>query len=268
MFGGSGSKIMGNRKSIPKDISVSILTRSRRRCALCFGLRGDLQEKKGQIAHLDQNPANSAENNLIYLCLEHHDQYDSSTSQSKGLTKDELLAYQVKLYLAIETGLNVLLSESAIKNNETIIHDQEIFDRSNAILSERQLKDFLDNLQTNDAYLGEKHTELIEYCYFFDEIGNYFLIPELAITAKALLQAKRKLLVFIATHFFMYPNHKVAGDYQYAMYPELNMDREGHGQIEEIEIYDRYQKELDEHCHQVRDAHKQYRLTVKRLLLR
>ena len=42
------------RKTTPGEIELRVLTRSRRRCALCFYLRGDLAEKHGQIAHLDE----------------------------------------------------------------------------------------------------------------------------------------------------------------------------------------------------------------------
>jgi hypothetical protein len=54
------------------------------------------------MAHLDQDPANSAAENLAFLCLEHHDQYDSRTSQSKGLTPQEVKCYRVELYQAME----------------------------------------------------------------------------------------------------------------------------------------------------------------------
>ena len=37
-----------------------------------FYLDGDLDEKIGQIAHLDKNPSNSAEDNIAFLCLLHH----------------------------------------------------------------------------------------------------------------------------------------------------------------------------------------------------
>jgi hypothetical protein len=71
---------------------------SRRRCALCFGLAHDLGVKPGQIAHIDQDPANNDPGNLVWLCLEHHDQYDSRTSQSKGLTADEVKHHRADLY--------------------------------------------------------------------------------------------------------------------------------------------------------------------------
>jgi len=59
--------------------------------------------KQGQIAHIDRNPANSAVSNLVFLCLKHHDQYDTRTSQSKGWIEDEVMSYQEELHIAIET---------------------------------------------------------------------------------------------------------------------------------------------------------------------
>ena len=54
--------------------------------------------KPGQIAHLDKDPANNSEENLAFLCFEHHDQFDSRTSQSKNLTRLEIERYRLELY--------------------------------------------------------------------------------------------------------------------------------------------------------------------------
>lgn len=89
---------MGNRKKISQDIETKILTQSRRRCALCFGLDNDLMEKKGQIAHIDKNSANNKFDNLVYLCFMHHDSFDSITSQSKNYTRKEVKHYREELY--------------------------------------------------------------------------------------------------------------------------------------------------------------------------
>jgi len=82
-----------------------VLVLSRRRCCICFGLDGDLQEKRGQIAHLDHDPANNDLDNLAWLCLQHHDQYDGKTSQSKGLRLSEVKHYRKELYDRIAAGL-------------------------------------------------------------------------------------------------------------------------------------------------------------------
>jgi hypothetical protein len=92
---------VANRRRIP-DAEVETLKRSGRRCCICFGLYGDLEIKRGQIAHLDRNPMDSSVDNLMFLCLEHHDQYDTRTSQSKGWTAKEAKYYRTLLYEAIE----------------------------------------------------------------------------------------------------------------------------------------------------------------------
>ncbi len=89
---------MTSRSKISSNIETQVLVLSRRRCALCFALSKIQEEQKGQIAHLDQDPSNNSLNNLIFLCLNHHDAYDSSTSQSKGYTEDELKHYRDELY--------------------------------------------------------------------------------------------------------------------------------------------------------------------------
>jgi hypothetical protein len=86
------------RKRVSDSTQAEVLVKSRRRCCVCFGLSRDENVKPGQIAHLDQNPANGREENLAFLCFEHHDQYDSTTSQSKNLTRAEVERYREELY--------------------------------------------------------------------------------------------------------------------------------------------------------------------------
>ena len=88
---------MTKRRPVPPDVVADVVTTSRRRCCVCFALRADHDEKRGQIAHLDHDPANNAFDNLAFLCLEHHDAYDSRTSQSKGMTIDEVKCYRIEL---------------------------------------------------------------------------------------------------------------------------------------------------------------------------
>ena len=90
------------RKKLSKEQEVKILVLSRRRCCLCSGLNRDLQIKQGQIAHLDSNPENDNFDNLAFLCLSHHDSFDSTTSQSKGLIAEEVKIYRKELYEIID----------------------------------------------------------------------------------------------------------------------------------------------------------------------
>ncbi len=96
---------MSKRKSIPTKIEKEILVKSARRCCLCYGLRGDFSEKRGQIAHIDHNPSNNSLGNLVFLCFEHHDAYDARTSQSKGFIKYEVMFYRNILFADVSEKL-------------------------------------------------------------------------------------------------------------------------------------------------------------------
>ncbi|MCP2027433.1 hypothetical protein L1276_002590 [Flavobacterium sp. HSC-32F16] len=90
------------RKVINPKNEAEILVKSRRRCALCFALENNNKVRKGQIAHVDRNNENAAFDNLVFLCFEHHDEYDSRPSQSKGIKPTELKVYREKLYKYFE----------------------------------------------------------------------------------------------------------------------------------------------------------------------
>lgn len=88
---------MAKRSAISPEVSADVLISARRRCCICYSLGNDASEKSGQIAHIDRDSSNSSRDNLVFLCLEHHDRYDSRTSQSKGITPEELRGYQAQL---------------------------------------------------------------------------------------------------------------------------------------------------------------------------
>lgn len=87
-----------NRKKIPTKTETQVLTQSRRRCCICYGLNKDVKIKQGQIAHINKDRTDNRLDNLVFLCLSHHDQYDSTTSQSKNLTKNEIREFRKELH--------------------------------------------------------------------------------------------------------------------------------------------------------------------------
>jgi hypothetical protein len=95
---------MNARVAIPPDTQHRVLDRSRRRCALCIHFNNDWGQKEGQVAHLDRNPSNFAEGNLAFLCLPHHDDYDTKRRQTKNLTIREAKTARDRLYKFIEAG--------------------------------------------------------------------------------------------------------------------------------------------------------------------
>ena len=92
---------MKSRPRIPAETVTKVLLRSRRRCAVCFGLHRDSSTKRGQIAHLDRDRSNNRIDNLAFLCLDHHDQYDSRTTQSKGIGISEVKCHRAELEEAL-----------------------------------------------------------------------------------------------------------------------------------------------------------------------
>jgi hypothetical protein len=83
---------------------------------LCVYLNDIGGERKGQIAHLNKNPKDSSFNNLVWLCLDHHDEFDGRTSQSKGYTPKEVRQYRDQLYRRTERYLQATFDgESDVK---------------------------------------------------------------------------------------------------------------------------------------------------------
>lgn len=89
---------MSQRRPVQKSVQTDVLVASRRRCCLCVFLDNLDEERKGQIAHLDRDPSNHQFRNLVYLCLDHHDEYDGRTNQSKGYIADEVRTHRDRLY--------------------------------------------------------------------------------------------------------------------------------------------------------------------------
>lgn len=87
---------------MPANTEAEVLLLCRRRCCVCVGLERDTTMKRGQIAHLDHDPANNDSDNLAFLCFDHHDWYDTQPSQSKRLTLQEVRHFRRELHEVIE----------------------------------------------------------------------------------------------------------------------------------------------------------------------
>jgi len=102
---------MVTRKLIPEAVQHRVFDRSRRRCCLCAHFDSDYSQKEGQIAHIDRDPSNADEEDLAYLCLPHHDDYDTKRRQTKNLTPMEVKTARDRLYRFIEKGGNLAIGE-------------------------------------------------------------------------------------------------------------------------------------------------------------
>jgi hypothetical protein len=91
-----------SRKPFPVSVETSVLLKCKRRCALCFGLNNDSTEKRGQLTHIEDGET-IEETNAAWLCMLHHDLYDSRSRQTKGYTPAELRSHQETLWAFVTT---------------------------------------------------------------------------------------------------------------------------------------------------------------------
>jgi hypothetical protein len=98
------------RKTIAESIVADWMLKTRRRCCLCVYLENVTDRRRLQIAHIDQDASNDSPANLVPLCLDHHDEYDSTARQSKNITPHEVRAYRDRLIKDIADG-TLLASE-------------------------------------------------------------------------------------------------------------------------------------------------------------
>jgi hypothetical protein len=108
-----------SRKPLPSSTVADLLVATRRRCCLCYFLKDDHTQKRVQIAHIDRKRNNDSPSNLVPLCLDHHDEYDSRTSQSKGIIEEELLRYKEMLIKDFE-------GNKAEKEIEVTVEDRKV----------------------------------------------------------------------------------------------------------------------------------------------
>lgn len=152
------------RKKIPQETEKKVLVKSKRRCAICFGLDSNTEEIEGQIAHLDQDSSNNKLQNLVFLCFKHHDKYDSTTSQSKNYTKKEVEHYRDELYDLMDLQNSMLWNEDndmeEVQQNKRSGLSLEVYDRKIKVY--RAVKEFLLYVMATAQPSGEKLHEFSE----------------------------------------------------------------------------------------------------------
>lgn len=94
-----------SRKKLKDTVVTDLFADCRRVCAMCYALANDATPKYGQIAHLDHDRTNDDPDNLAYLCLAHHDEYDTTRRLTRGFTPGEIKRYRALLVQAVKDGL-------------------------------------------------------------------------------------------------------------------------------------------------------------------
>lgn len=84
---------MSKRKKIPKGTDTDIMFESDRTCCVCQTPHMDVQ-----IHHIDGNPSNNAYENLVVLCLQHHNEAEKKGGFGKGLSPELIKKYRDEWY--------------------------------------------------------------------------------------------------------------------------------------------------------------------------
>lgn len=183
------------RKKISDITQADVVIKSKRRCALCFGVDQNLSEKSGQIAHINGNNSDDRFENLVWLCLEHHDKFDSTTSQTKNYTPREVRTYRDNLYQHFtaskhsEEDIQLVRSYLGTYNNvfQYIFHEYSelAFKIDHNMLGElANIRDFwhTDNTRSFNSSIREKQdhiaNNIVGICSLYeinkyDMVGNY-----------------------------------------------------------------------------------------------
>jgi hypothetical protein len=187
------------KKTLP-DVEITVLANSARRCTLCFHLKGDLTEKLGQIAHLDQDRSHRAEDNLSWMCLEHHSLYDSKTKQHKNYTILEVKAARAKLYKIVAEGKH-LTPATALPYLQAEADKKVLRDFLEIVPSNGSIR----FIRTNNFEFPFRDKSLDDIDFFFNDRNGpdyEFLDPELETVRQKFRGACEALLSVLATQTF------------------------------------------------------------------
>lgn len=151
------------------------------------------------------------------------------------------------------------------KNNEIILHDRKIFEKSKEILTEIQFTDFLECILTDHSYMSKDSNNLINFVYYFQLPENKFINMSLNQTTEDLLKSIGDLLNFINYNFFIYPNNYTGNNPRLCMHPEWNIDRAADS-FENFGNYNKASDELNRVSMKLKDTYSKFRHNIKLIL--
>lgn len=125
------------RTAIPKVIEALVLFKAAHTCSICHN-----QLSKVQIHHIDGNPSNNNEKNLIVVCLIHHDSVSTKSTISKSHTPFELKKYKENWEEIVESRRKAL-KEDPPKSTLIRFYGEEIH-TVYLVTGEGTLRDFQD----------------------------------------------------------------------------------------------------------------------------
>lgn len=148
-------------------------------------------------------------------------------------------------------------------------HDLRVFEESDAIMSEKNLKAFLYSLEVSHSYRESKSLMLEKFLYFFRYETNKYVSKRIDELSKRLCKTLDELGNFLWVSGAFFDLETKHDDQKYRLYPayEIIVKR---GVDEES-----YQKQRDEYvdmlyklCESSRQAYNAYRVQIREILFR
>lgn len=215
--------------------------------------------------------------NLILLCPLHHTLVDSDAD---SYTVEHLI--QIKNEHEKRNLINQDISDNLVnklvnsnnfsqeieykKQIQRESHDLEIFQSSNVMLNETQLRDALAILFSEHIYNFGFRTAIASFHDFFCESQNQYIDSTLKQASIQLVEALEQLIDFLDINFFMLSTSQ-GSDIWYCLHPHLCMDRNFSVSEKEALQYDEYVAQLNNIGNSLKRAYETYRWSVKEALI-
>ena len=145
-----------------------------------------------------------------------------------------IIEFAVLAIILILYKMKILMYSSNIKK------DQELFTRLNALANEDSIRDFLEQLETEDAYNSTTRQKISSFAIELGKTENQYLSKKIEKSKKCFYDKLRLLFDFLAVNFFVHPSIKN----RFCLYPNLNVDIEGSSN-EDASKYIGFRNQLD-----------------------
>lgn len=148
-------------------------------------------------------------------------------------------------------------------------HDIEIFQKADAIMSEKNLVGLLESLQAGHCYRDSQSSKLDEFLWFFDYESNRYVSKKLYDLAERLCDALHELGRFLwaSDAFFDVPRGGPGNDQLFKLYPAYEIiERRGVDETEYHKQRSEYVDKLEKIVETTRQAYKDYRIHIRETL--
>ena len=192
-------------------------------------------------------------------------QFDISISGSNDAAWGFALCALGLVYHMANTGLYdlSLSTELRARKQQEVLHDKEIFLKANKILTEEQVVEFIETLESDHSYYFDEAARLSRFARFLAATSNQFLTEPITERVRDFIRAFNELGEFLSYKFYVFPKGQTGPNTRLCMTPGLNMDREGDGSPEQAQKYEALTNQLEVLSRKVKQHYSALRKSAK-----